>query len=50
MVIYLDVYFFINFLADALLLKLVQKSMGQLRKNRWIFLGAAVGEIGRAHV
>lgn len=43
MVIYLDVYFFINFLADALLLKLVQKSMGQLRKNRWIFLGAAVG-------
>ena len=43
MVIYLDVYFFINFLADALLLKLVQKSMGQMRKNRWILLGAAVG-------
>lgn len=43
MVVYLDVYFFINFLADALLLKLVQKSMGQMRKNRWILLGAAVG-------
>ena len=46
MVVYLDIYFVINFLADAILLKAVQKSTSQMRKNRWILLGAAVGGVG----